>query len=205
MCCVVRCFRAWQIAPTPFTINDLIDSVNKRAACGVCLENKSFIYLAPKVNFQPVTIDEHFDPARCWNIPSFFPSHFFFQFSITTAVFVDLYRLNKNLATLFFLTKQKEYIRIFYRFSTLRWRRLLTSFLVEDKDTLRPRQNDDICICIFLNTKCCISNRIPLKLFPKSPIDNISALVQVMAWHQTGDKTSHEPIMAQFTDAYMRH
>ena len=38
-----------------------------------------------------------------------------------------------------------------------------------------------------------------------SPIDNKPTLVQIMAWRRTGDKPLHEPIMAQFADAYMRH
>ena len=37
------------------------------------------------------------------------------------------------------------------------------------------------------------------------PIDNKSALVQVMAWRRTGYKPLPEPMLAQFTDAYMGH
>ena len=40
---------------------------------------------------------------------------------------------------------------------------------------------------------------------PKGLIDNKAALVQVMAWHRTGDKPLFEPMLARFTDAYMRH
>ena len=47
--------------------------------------------------------------------------------------------------------------------------------------------------------------RISLKFVPKGPIDNKAALVQVMAWRWTGDKPLPEPMLAQFTDAYMRH
>ena len=42
--------------------------------------------------------------------------------------------------------------------------------------------------CIFFNENDRISIRISLKLVPMSLIDNKSALVQVMAWRQTGDK-----------------
>ena len=35
--------------------------------------------------------------------------------------------------------------------------------------------------------------------------DNKSALVQAVAWRRTGDKPLPEPMMSQFTDAYMRH
>ena len=47
---------------------------------------------------------------------------------------------------------------------------------------------------IFLNENVKISIRISLKFDPKSPIDNKTALVQVMAWRLIGD-----------TVAYMRH
>ena len=42
------------------------------------------------------------------------------------------------------------------------------------------------------------------KFVPKNLIDNRSALVQEVIWHQTGDKLLSEPTMAQFTDAYIR-
>ena len=64
---------------------------------------------------------------------------------------------------------------------------------------------DDIFKCIFLNENDWISIKISLKFVPRSPIDNKPALVQVMAWRRTGDKPLPEPMMAQFTDAYMRH
>ena len=35
------------------------------------------------------------------------------------------------------------------------------------------------------------------------PIDQNSALFQVMAWRWTGDKPLPETMMTQFTDAYM--
>ena len=58
---------------------------------------------------------------------------------------------------------------------------------------------------IFLNENFRITIKISLKFVPKGPIDNKSALVQVMAWRQTGDKPLPEAVMIQFTDAYMRH
>ena len=63
---------------------------------------------------------------------------------------------------------------------------------------------DDIFKCIFLNEKARISIKISLKFVPKGPIDNESALVQVMAWRRTGDKLLPEPMLTQYTDAYMR-
>ena len=63
----------------------------------------------------------------------------------------------------------------------------------------------DILERIFLNKNGRISIQISLKFVPKSPIDNKPALVQVMAWHRTGDKPLPEPMMTQFIDAYIRH
>ena len=37
--------------------------------------------------------------------------------------------------------------------------------------------------------------RFSLKFDPKGPIDNISALVQIMAWHRSGDKPLSETMM----------
>ena len=77
-------------------------------------------------------------------------------------------------------------------------------------NTLRPRQNgshfpDDIFECIFLNEDTWISNEISLKYVPWGLIDNMSALVQVMAWRRTGHKPLPEPMTTQFIDTYMRH
>ena len=73
-----------------------------------------------------------------------------------------------------------------------------------------PGQNgrhfaDDIFKCIFMNEKFCILIRISLKFVPKDPVDNKSALVQVMAGRRTGNKLLLEPMPTQFTDAYMWH
>ena len=64
---------------------------------------------------------------------------------------------------------------------------------------------EDIFKCNFLNEKFHIFSRISLKIVLKIPIDNKSALVQVMAWCGAGDKPLPEPMLAGFTDAYMRH
>ena len=48
-------------------------------------------------------------------------------------------------------------------------------------------------------------SRSSLKSVPKGLIDNKWAFVQVMAWHSTGDKPLSEPMLIQFTDAYLRH
>ena len=67
-------------------------------------------------------------------------------------------------------------------------------------NTLRPRQDgrhfpDDIFICIFLNENEWHSIKISLKFVPKVPINNIPALVQIMAWRRPGDKPLSEPMM----------
>ena len=73
-----------------------------------------------------------------------------------------------------------------------------------------PGQNgrhfaDGIFKCIFMNEKFCILIKISLKLVPNDLIDNKTALIQVMAWRRAGDKPLPEPMLMQFTDAYMRH
>ena len=44
-----------------------------------------------------------------------------------------------------------------------------------------------------------------INICSKSQIDNKSALVQVMAWCQAGNKPLPEPMLTQFTEAYMWH
>ena len=85
------------------------------------------------------------------------------------------------------------------------WSRLRTHVCITRLrwlNTLRPRQNgrhfaDDILKCIFLNGNVWIPIEISLKFVPKGPIDNIPALVQIMAWRRPGDKPLSEPIMVK--------
>ena len=70
-------------------------------------------------------------------------------------------------------------------------------------NTLRPRQNgrlfaDDTFKPIFLNDSIRISIKISLKFVPKVPINNIPALVQIMAWRRPGEKPLSEPMMVNF-------
>ena len=58
---------------------------------------------------------------------------------------------------------------------------------------------------IFLNENDRYPIRISLKSVPMSPIDNKPVLVQVMAWHRTGDYPLPELMLTQFADAYIRH
>ena len=67
-------------------------------------------------------------------------------------------------------------------------------------NTLRPRQYgrffaDNVLKCIFLNENVWISLKIPLKFISKGPINNIPALVHIMAWRRPGDKPISEPML----------
>ena len=64
---------------------------------------------------------------------------------------------------------------------------------------------DDIFKCIFLYENDRIPIQVSLKLVPRSPTDNKPALVQVMDWRRTGDKSLSEPMMTQLADTYMLH
>ena len=71
---------------------------------------------------------------------------------------------------------------------------------VKPVNTLRLRQNgchfaDNIFKCIFLTENVWISINISLKFVPKVQINNIPALVQIMAWRRPGDKPLSEPMM----------
>ena len=66
-------------------------------------------------------------------------------------------------------------------------------------NTLRPRQNGghfpDIFKCIFVNRNIWISIKISLKIVTKVLINNIPALVQIMALCRPGDKPLSEPML----------
>ena len=67
-------------------------------------------------------------------------------------------------------------------------------------NTLRPRQNgrhfpDYIFTCIFVNENVKTFSKISLKFVPKGPINNIPALVQIMAWRRPGDKSLSEQML----------
>ena len=67
-------------------------------------------------------------------------------------------------------------------------------------NTLSPRQSgrhfaNVTFKCIFLNENIWIPIKISLRYVPKSPINNITALVQIMAWRRPGDKPLSEPMM----------
>ena len=67
-------------------------------------------------------------------------------------------------------------------------------------NTLKPRQNglhfaDDSFKCSFLNENTSVPIDISLKFVPEGRINNIPALVQIMAWRRLADKPLSEPMM----------
>ena len=67
-------------------------------------------------------------------------------------------------------------------------------------NTLKPKQNgghfpDEIFKSIFVNENVRISNNISLNFVAKGPINNMPALVRIMAWHRPGDKPLSEPML----------
>ena len=70
--------------------------------------------------------------------------------------------------------------------------------------TLRPQKNgsqygphfpNDIFKRIFMNENIWILIKFSLKFVPKGPINNIPALVQIMAWRRPSSKPLSEPMM----------
>ena len=86
---------------------------------------------------------------------------------------------------------------LYYR-SKHRWRSsgVITTF---GFNKVRPRQNccrfaDELLKWIILNENIKNSLKVALKFVPKVPINNIPALVKIMAWCRPGDKLLSEPI-----------
>ena len=83
-------------------------------------------------------------------------------------------------------------------------------FSVFQCNTLGPKEYDrrfanDLFKLIFVNENCCNFIHISLKFVHNGRIDNMSALILIMAWRRRGDKPSSEPMMESLTYAYMRH
>ena len=73
---------------------------------------------------------------------------------------------------------------------------------------LRLRQNgchfpDNIFKWIFVNGNAWILIKISLKFVPSDPLNNILALVEILAWCQPDDKPLFEPMMTYVIEAYM--
>ena len=60
---------------------------------------------------------------------------------------------------------------------------------------------DDVFNRIFLNESVI---KMSLQFVPRGSIDIKTALVEVMAWRRTGDRSLPQPMLTQFIDAYMR-
>ena len=84
----------------------------------------------------------------------------------------------------------KFYDAIWYCWASISW------FI----NTFRQRQNgrhfaDDTFKCIFFNENVGISIKISLNFVPKGLINNIPALVQIMAWCLISTKPLSEPVL----------
>ena len=76
-----------------------------------------------------------------------------------------------------------------------------TPFATKALKHIEAQQNDrhfadDISKCIFVNENIWIPIKVSLKCVPGDIINNIPALVKIMAWRRPGDKPSSEPMMA---------
>ena len=118
------------------------------------------------------------------------------------AVFFDL-RLNKRLVKQSKRSWFETLSRSLWRLSNVKiiqhtWGELTVAWW--RFVTLRPRLNgrhfaDDTFKRIFMYENVGISINISLKFVPKGLINNIPALVQIMAWRRPGDKPLSEPMM----------
>ena len=99
-----------------------------------------------------------------------------------------------------------------WRFTSLYWGRLCSPhpllfsgyYPMGGMNTLRPRRNgrhlsDGILKCIFLNENMQTLLNISLKFVPNGLLNDIPALVQIMACHLVGDKPLSEPMMILLT------
>ena len=65
------------------------------------------------------------------------------------------------------------------------------------RDKMAAISQTTLSNAFFVNENARISIEISLKLVPKGPINNIPALVQIMAWRRPGDKPLSEPMMVR--------
>ena len=63
----------------------------------------------------------------------------------------------------------------------------------------------DIFKWVFFNENVWILIKISLKFVPKGPVNNIPALMQILARCWPGDKPLTEPMIVFLTDTYMYH
>ena len=72
-----------------------------------------------------------------------------------------------------------------------------SAFCLTHWDRDKILQTDNILKCIFLNENVLITINISLKFVPKVRINNIPALVQMMAWRRWGAKPLSEPMVVR--------
>ena len=75
-----------------------------------------------------------------------------------------------------------------------------TMYFCDGVNTLNPRQHErhlpnDIFKYIFLNENVWISIKMSWNFVSNGSTNNISVLIQIMAWHRPGDKALSEPMM----------
>ena len=71
----------------------------------------------------------------------------------------------------------------------------MSTFVSQGQDKMAANFfHDNILKCIFLNDNIHILIRFSLKFVPKSLIDNIPSLAQILAWRRPGDKPLSETI-----------
>ena len=97
---------------------------------------------------------------------------------------------------------RKKYSNVFENYTQISRTSPRHQCTISSVNSLRPRQNgrhfpDDILKGILLNENVWISIKISLKFVPKDPINYNPALVQIMAWHRTGDKPLSELMMVR--------
>ena len=64
---------------------------------------------------------------------------------------------------------------------------------------------DGIFRCISLTENFWVLNKVSLDYVPRGPIANMRALVQIMAWHLTGNKALSETMLVCCIEAYTHH
>ena len=95
-----------------------------------------------------------------------------------------------------------KFIRYIYQPLTTQW--YVSNFIT----TLRPKQyarhfaNDRLKFLVTYMTCECFYHNVT-EIFLWGLINNITTLVQIIAWHALGDKSLSEPTLAYFTDEYM--
>ena len=138
------------------------------------------------------------EPSWQWLVTSSAPSHYLNQcWIIVNCSLVNKFEWNQN--TTIFIEENAFENGIWQMRATFSQHQCVKN-QVPLHNTLGPRLNEryfaeDIFKWIFLKENVPISIKISLKFVPKGPINNIPALVQIMAWRRPGDKPLSEPMI----------